>query len=305
MPRDRHRTVPFAGYFTSPIFRTLATVFASIVASAFVVRFFSNTILGYVTMVILIFFLAFLLALQTGSKVLAGECFVVLFITASVFFALGRDSTTPAPDIVYFLLDSTEQPSTESYAAVRTYIQLAAAQVPAKAKVGFRIYGGADHDSRTCNISQPPRAPSSLSASQATLEMLLSSLQPQGHSSLAFALNDAIGDLQDIDGRKKIIAIVSRPDPQCDSRDDTLVKEIGDRLIQAANKRGTIEVVIISIAELQASECRTLEAYAHSLHGQHFNQPNLGLLSQLTRGVSSYGLSYFARPSSSIPTTCP
>lgn len=226
-----------------------------------------------------------------------GRSVVPLMATAVVTLSLAFALRAPAPT-VYFVLDATQN-AAEILDRVVAEFEFAVALLPTHTRLGLRTFGGtAEVAADGCGATRQLVAPVPFTKGIELIHGSLGSLQAEGHASLALALFSAIEqDLASVVGSKKVVAIFSEPDRECDRGEDAILRSLGNTIADDT------QLMLISLGKLDPEQCSALDGYARVLNGRHFNLPDLRLLPELVRPFSSYGLGYFRPPKSGASCT--
>jgi len=222
----------------------------------------------------------------------------VALVTGTLILAvvLAWQRAALRPPTVYFVIDATKKMEF-LFDDVRTQVQVTAAAMPPRARVGLRIYGGRLSGVTGCRDTIQLLEPNTYEDLGTRLDSILSAVEPSGYGSLTVAVLDTIyDDLAEREGPGRLFIITSGPDPQCDPQESGILES------RAGDIGPDIDVLIVSIGELGLRDRDVLESYATAFGGHHYNIRTAADLPPVIESVSSYGSNYFLENLTPQPT---
>lgn len=223
---------------------------------------------------------------------------VMLTFTAGVILAWQNIlQEPPKPPTVYYVVDATEKMA-PFFEELLTQVQVTTTGMPAKTKVGLRVYGGLLSGITGCrDTKQLLKLAEYEEDIAAKLNSVLSSIRPSGNGSLTVAVLDTIfDDLAEYEGPVKVVIITSGIDTQCE------LPESGILQSRAGDIKSDTDILIVSIGDLAERDKQALESYAAAFRGNHWNIKTVADLPPVIKSVSNYGSSYLIKNPPLTPT---
>jgi F0F1-type ATP synthase assembly protein I len=207
---------------------------------------------------------------------------VVLIVISAVISIIIR--RTP---VVYLVIDATVKMQ-PIFNDVRREVRLSTDRVPRDVKFGLRTYGGSADDISNCQDTEQLLPLNSYGNIGDRMDAVLARLQPRGNGSLVGAVLEAIfTDLKDESDPVQLIVVTSGTDVVCDPPGGGILEK------RAKDVRGNLEVIIVSIGELDGSAKQILDSYAEAFHGRHISVASAESLPIIVERAAYYGYGYY------------
>jgi hypothetical protein len=192
-----------------------------------------------------------------------------LSLTIAIIWVL----LTPPP--TYFVVIDATAAMAAEFADVRAYMGRALTQVPRRAQVGLRVYGGESTSNSECSQSELLIPPSPASSIPTSIDPLLARIHPAGDASLTRAvLTAGTQDLTQVRGSKHLIVFTSGPNKECDNLASGTFESLA-KLVDVD------EAFIIGIGAVDDKSKLELTSYAKSLGGCYVQVDQATKLPQL------------------------
>jgi hypothetical protein len=193
--------------------------------------------------------------------------------------------SAPVPPNLYFIVDATER-TRPMIGEVKNSIVLSVSAVDRRTRVGLRVYGGTREGATDCEESKQLLPIKDYENRTSEIESALTSLEPTGTGSLAYAVTQALeADLTNEDRPTKLIVITAGADPLCDATGAVS----RDRLPAT---KSSVDFVLVSVGEANSSDAKLFQQYATALNGTYLQVNRATSLPQIVQMFSYYGSGY-------------
>ncbi|HEX8599821.1 MAG TPA: vWA domain-containing protein [Chloroflexia bacterium] len=212
---------------------------------------------------------------------------LLIFVGVALLVIILLSVITRRTPVLYFVIDTTAKMQ-PIFNDVRREVQLSTSLVPRTFKIGLRTYGGSADNIPNCQDTEQLLPLQTYDNFSARIDSVLARLQPRGNGSLTGAVLEAIyTDLANENNHIQMLVVTSGTDPLCDPTGGGILER------RAKEVKDNLEVIIISIGEIDASRKQILNSYAEAFNGRHINVPTAASLHSIVQNAAYYGYGYY------------